>query len=234
MTTGAPQRIGFLDTWRACAVLAMIAWHFVWDLSSAGILPETTVQSMPAELCRYAIAVSFISVSGVCARLSRHVLRRGIIVSLAAVIVTAASYIFGSPIRWGILHLLGASMLLYGAAKKHWEKIPCTHAVGAAITVFVLTFYLPLSVRVNIPFLFPLGLRTADFFSADYYPLLPWTALFFAAASAGERLSDMPEETKYRQAPRALAWLSRRSLGIYLLHQPVLLCLTELLRRAIG
>ena len=87
-------------------------------------------------------------------------------------------------------------------------------------------------VRVGVPFLFPLGLRTAAFASADYYPLLPWGALFFAAAAAAERLGDMPPEKKYASAPRALVWMSRRSLLIYLVHQPVLLALTALLLRA--
>ena len=47
-----------------------------------------------------------------------------------------------------------------------------------------------------------------------------------------ERLGDMPPEKKYASAPRALAWLSRRSLLIYLVHQPVLLALAALLQRA--
>ena len=42
----------------------------------------------------------------------------------------------------------------------------------------------------------------------------------------------MPPEKKYASAPRALAWLSRRSLLIYLVHQPVLLALAALLQRA--
>ena len=53
-----------------------------------------------------------------------------------------------------------------------------------------------------------------------------------AAAAAAERLDDMPPEKRYAGAPRAFAWLSRRSLLIYLFHQPVLLALTALLLRA--
>ena len=55
---------------------------------------------------------------------------------------------------------------------------------------------------------------------------------FFAAAAAGERLGDMPPEKKYVPAPRSLAWLSRRSLLIYLVHQPVLFALAALLQHA--
>ena len=210
----------------------MIVWHFLFDLASAGLVPKNLPQSPVMELARYAIAGSFIVISGVCARLSKRPLRRGLIVLAAALLVSAVTYLIGTPVYWGILHLLGVCMLLYAAARKRWEALPGTYACGAALLVFVLTFTLGVRVRVSVPFLFPLGLRTAAFASADYYPLLPWGALFFAAAAAAERLGDMPPEKRYAGAPRAFAWLSRRSLLIYLVHQPVLLALTALLLRA--
>ena len=210
----------------------MIVWHFLFDLASAGLVPDLLMQSGVMELARYMIAGSFIAISGVCARLSKHPLRRGLIVLAAALLVSAVTYLIGAPVYWGILHLLGVCMLLYAAARKRWEALPGIYACGAALLIFALTFMLPIRVRVGVPFLFPFGLRTAAFASADYYPLLPWGALFFAAAAAGERLGDMPPEKKYASAPRALAWLSRRSLLIYLVHQPVLLALAALLQRA--
>ena len=212
----------------------MIVWHFLYDLALAGLVPETLLQSPVMELARYAVAGSFIAISGVCARLSKRPLRRGLIVLAAALLVSAVTYLIGAPVYWGILHLLGVCMLLYAAVRKRWERLPATAACGAALLVFALTFALPVRVRVRVgvPFLFPLGLRTAAFASADYYPLLPWGALFFAAAAAAERLGDRPPETKYESAPRALVWMSRRSLLIYLVHQPVLFALAALLQRA--
>ena len=210
----------------------MIVWHFLFDLASAGLVPDSLMQSPIMELARYMIAGSFIVISGVCARLSKRPLRRGLIVFGASLLVSAATYLIGAPVYWGILHLLGACMLLYAAVRKRWDALPGTYACGAALLVFVLTFMLPIRVRVGVPFLFPLGLRTAAFASADYYPLLPWAGLFFASSAAAERLGDMPPEKKYTSAPRALAWLSRRSLIIYLVHQPVLFALAALLQRA--
>ena len=207
----------------------MIVWHFLFDLASVGLVPDLLMQSGIMELARYIIAGSFIAISGVCARLSKRPLRRGLAVLGAALIVSAATYLFGAPVFWGILHLLGVCMLLYAAVRKRWERLPATAACGAALLVFALTFVLPIRVRVGVPFLFPFGLRTAAFASADFYPLLPWGALFFAAAAAAERLGNMPPERKYESAPRALVWMSRRSLFIYLVHQPVLLALTALL-----
>lgn len=210
----------------------MIAWHFINDLTLVHIIPPPFLRTPLMELLRYAIVGSFIAISGVCARLSKRPLRRGLIVLAAALLVSAVTYLVGAPVYWGILHLLGVCMLLYAAVRKRWEPLPGIYACGAALLIFALTFMLPIRVRVGVPFLFPFGLRTAAFASADYYPLLPWGALFFAAAAAGERLGDMPPEKKYASAPRALAWLSRRSLLIYLVHQPVLLALAALLQRA--
>lgn len=56
--------------------------------------------------------------------------------------------------------------------------------------------------------------------------------LFFAAAAAAKRLEELPPEEKFTPAPRFFAWLSRRSLAVYLLHQPVLLAVTALLESA--
>lgn len=210
----------------------MIAWHFINDLTLVHIIPPPFLRTPLMELLRYAIVGSFIAISGVCARLSKRPLRRGLIVLAAALLVSAVTYLVGAPVYWGILHLLGVCMLLYAAVRKRWEPLPGIYACGAALLIFALTFMLPIRVRVGVPFLFPFGLRTAAFASADYYPLLPWGALFFAAAAAGKRLGDVPPEKKYASAPRALAWLSRRSLLIYLVHQPVLLALAALLQRA--
>ena len=111
----------------------MIVWHFLYDLASAGLVPETLLQSPVMELARYAVAGSFIAISGVCARLSKRPLRRGLIVLAAALLVSAVTYLIRAPVYWGILHLLGVCMLLYAAVRKRWERLPATAACGAAL-----------------------------------------------------------------------------------------------------
>ena len=91
----------------------MIVWHFLFDLASVGLVPDLLMQSGVMELARYMIAGSFIVISGVCARLSKRPLRRGLIVFAAALLVSAVTYLIGAPVYWGILHLLGVCMLLY-------------------------------------------------------------------------------------------------------------------------
>ena len=139
----------------------MIVWHFLFDLASVGLVPDMLMQSGVMELARYMIAGSFIAISGVCARLSKRPLRRGLIVLAAALLVSVVTYLVGAPVYWGILHLLGVCMLLYAAARKRWEALPEIYACGAALLIFALTFMLLIRVRVGVPFLFPFSARAA-------------------------------------------------------------------------
>ena len=86
-------------------------------------------------------------------------------------------------------------------------------------------------VRVETEWLWWLGLRTREFYSADYYPLLPWGLLFFAGAFAGRRLCEhLPRWT----LPRPLTWMGRHALGIYLVHQPLMMGALLLWKRWAG
>ena len=76
----------------------------------------------------------------------------------------------------------------------------------------------------SVPFLFPLGLPGPGFYSADYFPLIPWIFLFWAGLFLWRFLRPYAEETvRGWPACRPLVWLGRHSLWVYLLHQPVLL-----------
>ena len=61
-----------------------------------------------------------------------------------------------------------------------------------------------------------LGFPPADFFSTDYFSLLPW---FFLFLTGWFLFRLRPEET--RRVPVVTA-MGRRSLLIYMLHQPVI------------
>ena len=87
------------------------------------------------------------------------------------------------------------------------------------VLLFVGSWVLTARVRIEAGWLFPLGLRRADFFSADYWPLLPWAFLYLLGAALG---GFLPETAKPHAHLPALTFLGRHSLFIYLVHQPVL------------
>ena len=64
-----------------------------------------------------------------------------------------------------------------------------------------------------------LGFPPADFFSTDYFPLVPWAFLFWCGYFL-RRLR--PEDAGALPRIPGLDALGRRSLPLYLLHQPVI------------
>ena len=86
---------------------------------------------------------------------------------------------------------------------------------------------------MSVPWLFPLGLTTAEFASSDYFPLLPNLGWFLTGALLGRTVyrkgeSLLPRVPSGAAPVRALAWCGRQSLLLYLLHQPVLAGILEL------
>ncbi len=228
-TGAAPGRIPALDAWRGIAVLTMAAWHLGWDLGLLKVIPLSVMLSPPGVGIRYFIVCSFVLLSGICARFSRNALRRGLVVLLAAAAVTAVTVLVGDPAWFGILHMLGCSLVLYALLGRYLERLPERGALMGYLLLFVVLHAICYSVRVDIPWLFVFGLRTPDFRSSDYYPLVPWLFLFLAGTVLGGwiRASDAP--WKRRPAPGALVWIGRHALWIYLLHQPALLAILALL-----
>ena len=87
-----------------------------------------------------------------------------------------------------------------------------------------------------------LGFPPEDFFSGDYFSLVPWMFLYLF----GYFLYDIVIEKKSFQKLmevriKPLEWIGRRSLLIYLLHQPVVLlgleafwCVKDMLFKGYG
>ena len=92
----------------------------------------------------------------------------------------------------------------------------------------LLTWFWTHSVTAPVSWLFPLGFVPRSFYSADYYPPLPWIFCFFL----GARLGGVVDWKKHdRPLPEALCLPGRHSLLLYLLHQPVLYGLVWLIQR---
>ena len=106
-------------------------------------------------------------------------------------------------------------------------------ALGLLAALLLAAGYGFRSVTVPVPWLFPLGLTTAEFASSDYFPLLPNLGWFLAGALLGRTVyrkgeSLLPRAPSGAAPVRFLAWCGRQSLLLYLLHQPVLAGILEL------
>lgn len=231
-------RAGFLDEWRGVALLCMLAYHTFYDLYALFGVPLPLFTSpFYVNLQRF-IGYSFILISGISCRYSRSNLRRGLICFGCGMLMTAATAILMPEqlILFGVLHFLGAAMVLYALLQKALERIPSLWGMIGAAAAFLI--FQPVSqgylgigpLRVTLPdilyasnLLFPLGFYGPRFSSADYYPLLPWFFLFLLGAFWGRywEAGRMPGFV-YRTHLRGLAFLGRHTILVYLAHQPVI------------
>lgn len=248
----AGGRIYLMDELRGFAVFCMVFYHgfytfaylFHWGLG------EVLLRFfMPAEPW---FAGLFILISGVSSNLSRSNLARGaklLAVALAVSLVTGL-VVPEERIIFGILHFLSICMLLFGglqALRKQLGK-PAPPFRWAELAVLAALFVLTLRVPsgfAGIPYLLeaplpgglyqywlsPLGFCSPDFFSADYFPMLPWVFIFFAGTVLG-RLAAAGKFPRFAYPSRVpfFSWIGRHALAVYVLHQPVIFALASLVQ----
>ena len=246
------RRYGLLDNLRGLAVLNMVIYHGIYDWVYIFGRPAVWfTATRNAYLWEQAICWTFILVAGAVFPLGRRPARRGALVLGCGLVLTAVTVLVmpSEQILFGILHFLGIAMLLSALLKQWLLKVPAAAGAAGSFALFLLTKCLPRGglgvgdvllwplpeVLYSCRWTFPLGLMGPGFYSADYFPLLPWMFLFWTgmyawrglAARWGGRLPHCG------QVP-GLAWLGRHSLPVYMLHQPVLLAAIWLLAHMVS
>ncbi len=225
-------RLPGLDVLRGLAVVAMVIYHFAWDLRFFGLIATDIVQHPFWAGFARAIAGAFLLLSGVSLVLltrdgfdqGRFLKRLGI-VGGAALLITVATF-FAMPqayIFFGILHCIALSSIL----ALPFLRLPILITAVVAGGVFAL----PLVFRhaaFDAPLLQWVGLGPTFPMTNDYVPLFPWFAPVLAGVVLGRLMLGSPPEWLKRAPQGAMTWTARAgrlSLPIYLLHQPVLMAL---------
>ena len=233
---GTGKRIWELDAVRGIAILAVLVVHafYYLDRSSSLII---TWSGFSLWVKQYA-GVFFVILSGLCASLGTKSTRRGWIVLACGFILTAATSILflcgieseSILIQWGVLHLIGFSMLVYGL----FRKLPDGLLLVISLAVIVIGYYLYFNVRVESRWLFPIGLRPDPFYSMDWFPIFPHLGWFLLGSLIGKCLYKNKESLlnwKFSKSSAAkfLCFCGRNSLIIYMLHHPVFYCIANLI-----
>ena len=229
-------RIRELDSMRGIAIILMVFFHLLVDLRDFFDIPVVYNQA-PWYYVGKASAILFMIVSGISSSLSKNNLRRGVKIFLFGMVVTAATFFFVRPlyIRFGILHFMGAAIILNDLLDKLLHRLSARTKIifyAVAAPVSLITGYFFDGMRTVYPFLFPIGLITDSFSTYDYYPLLPWIGVFFLGSLAGTVLTENIHRLPVRKpgpVARFLAFLGKKSLIIYIIHQPLLMGLLYLL-----
>lgn len=156
----------------------------------------------------------------------------------AGALVTAVTLLFlPEDVVWfGVLTLLGSAMLLTAVLDGLLRRIPPAAGVVVSAALFWVTYptmrgfwnlpggrlALPQALYANGLTAY-LGFMPKDFFSTDYFPLLPWLFLFWVGYFLYQLAGRAGMEPLRRSVCPPLGWMGRHSLVLYLLHQPVIL-----------
>lgn len=222
-----PERLAAVDAARGLAVLAMIGYHFAWDLWFFGLLDADLLGDPWWLGARTAIVSSFLFIAGVCAmapgaQAAAGLARRFVRLAAAAAAVSAATWV-AFPDSWvffGVLHHMAVAGLLAAALRP-----VAGPALLAALALAALGLGLSQSfTALDEPWLRWIGMGATEPESNDYVPLFPWFGVVLAGMAVGPALLRAAGRASAPSggAGRFLMLLGRYSLIIYLAHQPIL------------
>lgn len=221
LTPVPPLRVAWIDRARGIALLAMILYHFSFDLALLGIVDWPVGGGTLWRGFAILIAGSFIALSGLSLQLAaeggldrRAFLRRLALLAGASALVTLGSWAaMPAPVLFGILHAL----TVFAVLALPFLRAPTPLVLVCALLVLAAPAFLTSDMFAH-PFLYPLGLDPDPRPSFDYEPIFPW----FAAMLLGLVLARHLPAERGEAATDIFARMGRHSLLIYLLHQPIL------------
>lgn len=229
----ATARVPAIDVLRGLAIVAMILYHFAFDLAYFRVTASDFYRDPFWLHARTLILSSFLLLAGVSLVLAqctesgragfwRHVAT----ITACAVAVSVASYLAfpRSYIWFGVLHAIALSLILIRPLAAH-PRI----ALVAGIVIIVIGNTVTSSwfdQRISGW----LGFMTAKPITEDYVPLFPWIGVMLVGVAAGHALirNEFRAVAPFGRGPRVLAWLGRHSLAVYMVHQPILIGLLYL------
>ena len=270
------MRYRLLDTLRGISVVSMILFHACWDLVNLYHFDWPWFQGTAGHVWQQSICWAFILISGFCMGLKKEdssgfaSCKRGLILVAAGILVTVSTFLFTpeSPIIFGVLFFLGCAMLLTTVLMPLLRN--CSGKTGLLLTS--LLFFLLRNINEEtlgfegiVLYRLPeawyeqgmlatfLGFQDKNFFSTDYFSLLPWYFLFLAGYFLCRYMvekngqTDNNERTDNNGQPEKTVILpagfangiplfeipGRHSLLIYLLHQPVILLLLSVVLKPV-
>ena len=232
------MRILLLDITRGICVLAMVAYHFCWDLGYFGFIDLRLMTQGYGLFIAQLIGLSFITIAGISSRIlslsdsfKQKFLKRFFKLVFISAIISTATFMLNrnSFIFFGILHFLSVCslislILIYFKSSFHLFLI---FLCAAAISISKITF--------NLPFMLSwLGFNEEIPITNDFYPIFPWITFYFFGFWSGKIIYEKISQKDYGfSIPingtnilfKFFEYMGRKALTIYILHQPILFSL---------
>lgn len=213
-------RIWEIDFLRGTVLVLMVFFHLLFDLKEFYNYPVAYNSGVYFYIGKVS-AILFIIISAVSSFFSRNNVRRAVKFLVVAFLITIGSHLYNSAygIKFGIMHFLGVSILLFPLFKNINKYFLLVLGTG----IIILGNYLDhIAVANNCLFLF--NLTGSSWVSADYYPLFPWFGVFLYGVVLGKILYPTKKSLFKFTPPRDIvSYFGRHTLLIYLIHQPILL-----------
>lgn len=226
-----------LDIIRGICIILVVLYHLLYDLSEVFGGSYAFFKTNAMNAFRDVFVGTLILLAGISCNLSKSNVKRGIKTLLCGVLISVVMLVVmpSSKVYFGILHLLGVSMLLYGLIIKLMEKVPAIVGFLGFLLMHMLTlgvydgyFGWPGLFMMDVPqvpenlFFFILGFKTGHG-AGDHWAIIPWMFLFMAGAFVGRyfKVEKAPKWFEKNLVP-PLAFIGSKTLIIYLVHQPLI------------
>jgi len=230
------MRFWEIDFLRGIALLMMIIYHLFYDVVFFGNYNFNLHSGILLLIARSSAAI-FIFLVGVSltisyskARQSQNFLKylkRGLRIFSWGLLITLATWFFlkRGVIVFGVLHFIGIAIIL----AYPFVKFRARNILIGIVAIF-LGFYIS-AFNFDFPWLLWIGIAPSNFYTFDYFPILPWFGVVLIGIFVGnmvypnaKRGFNIPEVSKSRII-KSFCFLGRHSLFIYLIHQPVIITL---------
>ncbi|MEM7127295.1 MAG: heparan-alpha-glucosaminide N-acetyltransferase [Chloroflexota bacterium] len=132
-------------------------------------------------------------------------------------------------VDFGVLHLIGFSIIAsYPFLNFRWINL------GLWLLFNMVGYYLMPARADDIWFVW-LGWRPDGYAAVDFFPIFPWFGVVLLGIAIGNfvysedgRTFSLPDLSEFFP-PNMLQWLGKRSLFIYLIHQPIIFAILSIL-----
>jgi uncharacterized membrane protein len=219
------ERIWEIDLLRGIALILMIYFHVIYDMKEIYDYSVTYASGPNYYLGKVAGSL-FIFVAGISSSITRSNIKRAVKLLALALVITAITHLYDANlgIKFGILHFLGISILTstFMTRLKEYELV-----FLGSVVIAIATY--TSGIKLNHDLLFFVGITTNNFISSDFYPLIPWYGVFLYGLAAGKYFYKSRKSIViYHPKDNILTKAGRRTLVIYLIHQPAILVILEL------